>query len=226
MFNEVKMKKIVKKIIAFAGYQLVPRGTLPLDVRQMNNVVRIREMFNLVAGIDGDIVECGVGKGRTFLYFSHFAKEEGKNRRITGFDSFEGFPEPTPEDASARNPRKGEWSGTSPEDILILLKTAGLSAEYVSRNITLIKGYVEDTLSKYDGSPIALLHIDLDLYSAYKHTLDALVPFVARGGIVLFDEYGTDAWPGATKAVDEYLADKPWRLQKQDMAGKYYFIKE
>ena len=32
---------------------------------------------------------------------------------------------------------------------------------------------------------------------------------VVRGGIVLFDEYGIPDWPGETKAVDEFFADKP-----------------
>jgi hypothetical protein len=212
------MKQLIKKALNITGYQAFPKGTLAIDNRQIKNIIYIGDMYGKIKGIPGAIVECGVGKGRTFLYFSSLASKDG--RTIWGFDSFEGFPEPTKEDASKRNPKKGEWAYETLDSIRNILKVAGVQAD-----VKLVKGFVEDTLGQYDKSPIALLHIDLDLYSAYKVTLNELVKFVSKGGIVMFDEYGAENWPGATKAVDEYMKDKSWKLEKHSEMGKYYFVK-
>ena len=50
---------------------------------------------------------------------------------------------------------------------------------------------------------ISFLHLDLDIYSATKISLEVLFPRVSRGGIVLIDDYGKVY--GATKATNEFL---------------------
>lgn len=219
------IKKAAKKIIGKFGYDLVPRHIIPMDFRQMGNFYYLARMAERIKGIDGSIVECGVGKGRTFLDFAYLVSLENKGRTLWGFDSFEGFPEPMAEDNSERNPKKGEWSGTSPGDILKILERAGMSRSDISKYIRLVPGFVENTLTKYDGGKIAILHIDLDLYEAYRITLDTLFPRVAKGGLVLFDEYGHPNWPGAKKAVDEYFQNKPYKIEYDAPSGKYFVVK-
>lgn len=219
------MKSLLKKILRSMGYKIVPQWSIVTDARQMKNLLYCADLYKLAENVSGNVVECGVGRGRTFLYFSYLLSRGGKGRDLWGFDSFEGFPEPTAEDASARNPKKGEWSGVSPENILSVLRVAGIPEDFILHRVHLVKGFVEDTLRQYDRTPIALLHIDLDLYQAYTVTLEMLVPFVAKGGVVLFDEYGVTRWPGATKAVDEFLQKHPYLL-RQHPSGKFYFIKE
>ena len=219
------MKAILRQVFKIFGYSIVPNGTLAIDVRQLRNIPYYHSLMQMIKDVPGSVVECGVGKGRTFLYFSHLINDENIGRKLWGFDSFEGFPQPTVEDMSPRNPKKGEWSGVSQEDIKCILRSAGLPQKFIDTNIVLVKGYVEETLQKYDGQPIALLHIDLDLYSGYKHVLDTLVGFVAEGGMVVFDEYGERNWPGATQAVDEFLSAYSWTLETHPFSGKRYFIK-
>jgi O-methyltransferase len=36
-----------------------------------------------------------------------------------------------------------------------------------------------------------------------------LYPKITSGGCIVFDDYGSQAWPGAKKAVDEFFSDKP-----------------
>ncbi len=219
------MKKLLKSLIALLGYRIDPKWTIPLSTRQLGNITYLFEMYERVADIPGAIVECGVGRCRTFLYLTHFAEREGKGRRVFGFDSFAGFPEPTKEDTSPRNAKRGEWNYLTPGDVPVILRTAGVPAVFVRENVTLVQGFVEDTLLSYAGGPIALLHLDLDLYSAYKTSLERLVPFVSEGGLVLFDEYEEKEWPGARKAIDEFLVGKPWKLERHPASGKYFFRK-
>ncbi len=218
------MKLALKKLIGFFGYGLFPLGTIPMDTRRIQALIGLTEAYKLVADIPGTIVECGVGKGRTFLFFTHLASRESRGRTVWGFDSFGGFPEPAPEDDSARKPRKGEWSGTSPDDILRILHIAGVSPDFIRTNVKLVPGFFDKSLAGYDRSPIALLHIDADLYQSYRDVFRVLEPLVVPGGVILFDEYNEDRWPGASKAVDEYLAQTGKTLRTTS-SGKYYVIK-
>jgi O-methyltransferase len=46
----------------------------------------------------------------------------------------------------------------------------------------LSKGFFCDSLKNHPKRPIALLHIDCDLYQSYKDTLDNLYELVSKGG--------------------------------------------
>lgn len=190
---------MINKILKKLGYKLVKKNTKQIDVRQIKNIAYISRMLDKVKGIEGDIVECGVGQCRTFLYFN--ALNTDSTRFIYGFDSFKGFPEPTEHDTSDRKPKKGEWSGFTPHDAMDTLKCAGIASP----------------------ATIALLHLDVDLYASYKACLERLAPNVVKGGIIMFDEYKSSKWPGATKAIDEFFGEKVKDFQ-YDEAGKYYYV--
>lgn len=219
------VRKALKGALAHFGYGAFPRATIPMNRRQMRHLLGLADLFARIEGIRGSVVECGVGKGRSFLQFAHLILEEGGARDLWGFDSFEGFPPPTVEDASARMPKAGEWSGTSPEDIREILRTGSMERSFIEKQVHLVPGFFNKTLNSYNGGPIAFLHIDADLYESYIDALTTLVPHVAKGGVVLFDEYQYDKWPGATKAIDEFMSQSPWQLAHHEPANLWYFVK-
>ncbi len=170
-------------------------------------------------------------QGKNIVLLDLLCYDEGRQRHIWGFDSFEGFPEPTQEDASPRQAQKGEWDVASMQKIHEMLVSAGLSYHWICSTITLVKGFFEESLPKYMGKQIALLHIDADLYQSYKTALETLYDKVAKGGVIALDEYmGTFDhynFPGAKKAVDEFLAGRGIKVDivRDEASGKYYFVK-
>ncbi len=89
-----------------------------------------------------------------------------------------------------------------------------------------LKGWFDTTLPRYDGR-IALLHLDCDLYESYKVRLDILYDKVQPGGAIMFDEYKDTRWPGATKAIDAFFADKPEVIQPHSRCTwKYHVVKQ
>jgi len=60
------------------------------------------------AGLTGDIVECGVGRGASYFLIVFSMTSVSYPSRLYGFDSFRGFPEPSEWDDSPRRPRRGE----------------------------------------------------------------------------------------------------------------------
>lgn len=219
------MKKILKSLFAYFGYELFPLFTLPMNVRQMTLFGYFFNQYTKIKDIEGDIVECGVGKGRTLLYLSFLSFKESKQRKVWGFDSFEGFPEPAKEDVSERNPKKGDWADTSITLIKGQLRKAGLPQKYIEENVSLVKGFFPGTFTQYNSKPIAILHVDVDLYQSYVDVLNFFYPFVVENGLILFDEYDEPKWPGAKKAVDEFLVQTQLTLQYDEFVKKYFVIK-
>lgn len=184
-------------------------------------------MMDRVAPLDGDIVECGVGWGRSLIHLLALMQLGGKIRNLWAFDSFEGFPEPTPEDSSFRNPRKGEWKSDI-ETIERMLTDAGFAKEFLRQRLVMVKGFFSETLPFYRGGSIVLLHADADLYASYKDIFANLYERVVPGGVIVVDEY-LNTWehakfPGARKAIDEFFQDKEL-IVRDEIYGKFYVIK-
>ncbi len=119
---------------------------------------------------DGLILEFGVADGASVR---HLAKVSG--RRIHGFDSFEGLPE----NWSGTFERKGKFSrqGTLPE---------------VPPEVMLHKGWFNDTIPLFltsNAGPVALLHVDCDIYSSTVTIFDGLKSRLEPGTVIVFDEY-------------------------------------
>ncbi len=175
-----------------------------------------KRLYDSVRHIEGTVVECGIGYGNSLCVLAGLAKGE---REVWGFDSFEGFPEPAPQDASPRNPQKGQWAVSTVQSITAKLMSFGLSA-------ILIKGFFGDSLKEYTGDPIALLHLDGDLYQSYKDCLEQLYDKVADGGVILFDEYNTVNFPGGTQAINEFFGERIKYIRYDSSANRYFIYKQ
>jgi hypothetical protein len=107
------------------------------------------------------------------MLFNLTFNEKHFNKRYVGFDSFEGFPKPSYEDNSLRNPKKGEWSHTNEEFVISNLNDLGFENKHYKK-IKFIKGFYERTFQqeKDNITKISLLHIDCDLYSSTKISLE------------------------------------------------------
>jgi hypothetical protein len=116
--------------------------------------------------------------------------------------------------------------GQPPDTVLKVLRDGRLPEQTLRERIHLVKGWFDQTLPGYDGK-IAFLHLDCDLYESYKLSLEMLYDKVQPGGVILFDEYGDERWPGATKAIDEFFRDKPETVQPHPRCSwKFHVVKQ
>ena len=195
-----------------------------MDAKYSRRLLHFEYLLKQVEDIEGRIVECGVGPGRSIFAFSIITQTITRPREIWGFDTFEGIPAPTREDGSA-NAHKTGWWNHSQRHIVELLKYNGLEDSHISSNLTFVPGVFSESLPKYDGGAIALLHLDVDFYESYRTALELLYDHVVTGGVVAFDEYLNPTWPGATRAIDEFFASRPEEITKSRIASLYYVIK-
>ena len=184
--------------------------------------------------IDGDIVECGVGRGRSLITLATInnyisSANDVEKRRIFALDSFEGFPEPTSFDVSTRNPKKGEWSSSpnnqfeySPDALQTVLKKAGLNED-----IIFIKGFFKETTKNLSIERISILHLDGDLYESIRDPLNNLWSKVSLGGVIVLDDYlfkgeESESFPGARKAVMDFLEENSSFKYLESLRGTPY----
>ncbi len=218
----MSLKSAVKATLCGLGYRIERidplEESIPADYNHSPFLPRIyrgaldrylyfKDMVEQVKTVDGDIVECGVSIGHGALLFTLLSDYVEVPRIYYGYDSFEGFPPPAEKDETTPIKGKGFWANP-PDTVLKVLRDGRLGEDVIRDRIRLIKGWFDQSLPHHEGS-IALLHLDCDLYESYKIALQTLYDKVQPGGVIMFDEYGDNRWPGATKAIDEFFAGRP-----------------
>lgn len=166
--------------------------------------------------LPGDVIECGVYRGRSLRRIAKTVKDIAPDRTVFGLDSFEGFPESGISEAD-------KMFGRGEDRLLAKFRDSGDVPERLERfarafdiSIDLRKGFFEDTLGGVSDRQFCFLHLDSDTYASHKEVLEALYDRIVPGGIVVYDDYKGKSWPGATRAVDEFFAERPEEVQLHD----------
>ena len=189
---------------------------LSCDITRISKILSHYEIYKMIKEVPGEIVECGVFKGASFLRFAMFREIFGNpfSKKIIGFDTFGKFPETNfQDDKKARNKfidSAGEDS-ISKDQLFEILNQKNLN-----RHLNLIEGDITKTVPDYVKTnpelKISLLNLDTDIYEPAVSILEHLYPRITKGGILMLDDYGTH--PGETKAVDEYFQNKNIEIKK------------
>jgi hypothetical protein len=167
------------------------------------------------AGIPGGFVECGVWKGGSMMAIARtLLRANQTDRDLYLFDTFEGMSPPTDRDVAIDGRRADDLlrrsdRGSEKDEIwcyapLDAVRAAMTSTGYPAHRIHFFAGAVEDTVPSAAPPTIALLRLDTDWYESTRHEIQHLYPRLARGGVLIVDDYGH--WRGARAAIDEYIA--------------------
>jgi len=177
---------------------------------------RLQRAIEETKSVDGDIAEFGVALGGSGIILAHCAD---KSRRFHGFDVFGMIPPPTSEkdDAKSRERYKTISSGQSEgiggdeyyrykEDLYAEVRAsfARHGTPVDEKNVLLHQGLFEDTWPNVEIRSLSLVHVDCDWYDPVRFCLQAAAEKLARGGIIVIDDYND--YRGCRTAVDEFLA--------------------
>ena len=160
-----------------------------------------REAFLQGNNTKGSYVELGFGKGNSArLYADMILSKEIDNRPIWIFDSFNGLPVPSDLDLSFDSTlTKGKFA--SPIQPALDLRFDMPGTDY-----KVVKGFIEDTYSKFTDSFINVLNIDLTTYSSTRSALELFHSKVPKHGVVLVPSYDSNA--AVRAAVQDYLYEE------------------
>ena len=124
---------------------------------------------------EGLFLELGVNTGSSINKLSEMLETFNPSQKFYGLDSFEGLQESMVGSFAT----KGHFD-------------KGGKLPKVRDSVILIKGWVQDTLIpllEQKNSNISFMHLDVDTYESTKFVLDAAVPWMKEGCIIVFDDY-------------------------------------
>lgn len=168
---------------------------------------------------DGDYLEFGVWKGRSFVKAfhmwkaQHWRKGRMQRARFFAFDSFKGLPEPVDAvDRSTGEFKKGDYT-FSQEAFEHVLR-----AKKVSRDrVCIVPGWFDESLThavkkEQNLQQVAIAWIDCDLYASAVPVLEFLTDLIKDTAVIIFDDwycFGGRPDRGEQKAFAEWLARHP-----------------
>ena len=181
--------------------------------RESKRFEALAVLYERIRDVRGAIVELGVASGESLRMWARLVGDE--DREIFGFDTFAGFPAFSSEDGPMA-PAIGKRVGGETE---LRPRPLGIVEVDVPCNVQLFAGDIVETLPKHAPDPdrVALVFFDADCYAPTKCGIEVLWPRLSKGGLFVFDEYGQDAWPGETKAVNDFVAKEGLLLERLEM---------
>lgn len=166
--------------------------------RAMERKYAVYQLVKSLAGVPGELAECGTYAGETAYFMALAGREIGREQPLHIFDSFEGLSQPNAFDGSFWH--FGQYA--IPES-RARANLAGFA------DVRIYKGWIPARFDEVADRQFCFVHVDVDLYQPTRDTLDFFYPRLETGGILLCDDYGSTLCPGARKAMDEFFRDKP-----------------
>lgn len=184
------------------------------------------EIYKMILPVQGDIIEGGVNWGGGLMWFAQMSaalEPFNLQRKIIGFDTFNGFPCLHSSDIEhaevGKEHREGGYQANSFEDMTqcVQLYDQNRVIGHVPK-IRLIRGDACQTMPQYlvenPHTIVSLLHLDFDIYSPTKVAIETFLHRMPKGAIILFDELNCPKWPGETQAVVDSLNIQNLRIQR------------
>jgi len=191
--------------------------------QHLKRFLAMYEVMKLVLPVKGSIVECGVYRGfglMSWAKLSTILEPENLTRRVYGFDTFEGFPAVSQQDAGRQAaPTRGDLHADSYAELEKLIKEydADRFLGHLPK-VELVRGDIAQTvpafLAAHPHLVVSLLFLDCDLYESTKVALEHFLSRMPKGAVLAFDELDNPQWPGETVAAMEAVGLRALRLQR------------
>ena len=193
--------------------------------QHLKRFLGLYEVFKLALPVKGSIVECGVFRGfglMAWAKLSAMLEPENLTRRIYGFDTFQGFPSIQQEDQSSFTDAKtGDLCANSYDELSELIREYDRD-RFLGHipKVELIRGDIAATVPEFVGAHphlvVSVLYLDADLYDPTKVALNAFLPRMPKGSLLVFDELDNPIWPGETAAALDVVGLSKLQLRRME----------
>jgi len=189
-------------------------------------------MFKMIEDLPGAVIETGVYRGNSLMLLAQLSQvlePFAINRKFIGFDSFAGF---------SSIDERHDPSNIGPEmfsdtDLSILREAIEVFDidRPVNRlaKIELVVGDIVDKAAQYAEKHseliVAMLILDSDLYLPTKAALEAFVPLMPKGGLIVFDELAYEPFPGETQALKEFFTVNSLELRRLRFDSSVVYVR-
>jgi hypothetical protein len=187
---------------------------LYINRQTLSRILFMNDLYKRIVNIHGVVMEFGVRWGQNLSLFSSFRgmyEPYNYNRKIIGFDTFEGFPNVDEKDGERVS--KGDYSVTNGyQDYLDAVLQYHQSESPIphKKKYELVRGdatvTIHEYLARHPETIVSLAYFDFDIYKPTKVCLEAIKPHLTKGSILAFDELNFESFPGETIALREVLS--------------------
>ncbi len=208
--------------------EVLANMALFINRQELTKILYLNELYKKITEVHGIVIEFGVRWGRhmtTLLNLRGIYEPYNYSRKIIGFDTFSGFDSISQKDGNHEIIKKGSFSvADSYEEYLksILSYHETESPLNHIKKFDLIKGNAVVEIGKYltnhPETLIAFAYFDFDIYEPTVKCLEAIIPYMTKGGIIAFDELVDPHFPGETIAYREMLENK-FKLKRLPFCG-------
>ena len=225
--------------------QLFKNSPIPDDELQLNlglyisrqslsRIIFMHDLYQRIINTTGVVMEFGCRWGQNLALFQAFRgmyEPYNYNRKIIGFDSFEGFKSLHEKDGDAKIIHEGAYAVTKNytdhlEQVLGHHETESPISHI--KKYEIIKGDATETLEKYlkdhPETIIAFAYFDFDIYAPTKRCLELIKGHITKGTVLGFDELNWPYYPGETLALKEVLGLDKYRIQRSPLCPTPSFL--
>lgn len=184
--------------------ELIATNNLVSDQIEVDELTVILKLLQdtIQKGVAGDVVEFGCYEGTTSLFLQRLLQQTDKTLHV--YDSFKGLPEKTRADQSPLGTafKAGELHA-SKTTFIKHFRQASLPLPHIH------SGWFKDLGTHDIPDQIAFAFLDGDYYESVLTPLKLIETRLTPGAVIVVDDYGNGALPGAKRAVDEWLQTHP-----------------
>lgn len=172
--------------------------------------LHLAQYFVHTLDLPGERAECGVFTGFSSLLMCRLLAARRPGFDGAGFhlvDSFEGLSDPAAADAPESQRDEARKTVPAPAYGRGAMAAPIKYARNAMRDFPaarIHKGWIPEVLRELPDVEFAFVHVDVDLYAPTLACLDYFHPRLTRGGVILCDDYGAPAFPGAARAWNEF----------------------
>jgi len=197
------------------------------------------KVFEAIVGLHGAVLDFGVHRGSSLFAWAQLSailEPYNHNRRIVGFDSFEGFSEVESVDESEQDRE------------LALKRAGGMAIEEGARELRQaadiydlnrplghvgrveivdgeLPGAAQRYLSDHPETMVALANFGLGLYSPTTGILESIRDRLQVGSVLVFEELNQQMWPGETLALRKLFAPSEISLERFPYVPQLSFMR-
>lgn len=210
VFNRSCLSRYYEKNRFMDLYEEAMRETNSQSRDSFGKQCRYHGLYRMVqrildTNVPGDVAECGCWRGHSAWMLAALIRESGQQRDLHIFDSFEGgLSEKCEKD-------RGLLAVVEPDAVRREKEAFYSTEQEVSRAlspfgfVSLYNGWIPARFDEVKKRTFSLVNLDVDLYEPIRDSLCFFFPRLSAGGVIIIDDYGTTEFPGATRAVDEFL---------------------
>jgi hypothetical protein len=232
--DEISGRQILlDSIFSIPQEELLLNLGLFLDPKLLSRILFLNHVYQKIISLQGIIMDLGTRWGQSAAIMQTLRciyEPYNYQRKIVAFDSFQGL--------VGNNSKDGKLSNF--EGFISVDKNYQHQLENLLRaheqlhplnhmkKFEIVTGDVRTTVDNYiktnPETIISMAFFDLDLYEPTKAALNAILPRLTKGSILIFDELNYPACPGETLALLECIDITQRQIQKFPYCSRLSFI--